>query len=198
MKNSDNGYIYYDYCVKTEKEIIAATAWTSVFHWIYAIVSVLTVVFIIFTFFFQVVVVSGDSMLPTLQDGDFMLVSIYPRSEKCGDIVFISSKTAETGGIVKRIIAKENQTVSVDYQSGTVTVDGIALDEPYIYEKMKNLWLLSHEEVNYPFTVPEGCVFVMGDNRNFSHDSRSCDMGAIDENYIVGKVIFPAAADSDN
>ena len=185
MKDSKNGYIYYDYHKKTEKEEIAETAWTSVFHWLYGIVGFLFVLVIIFVLFFKVVDVSGDSMVPTLNDNDKILVYTMNYIPKQGDIVVIGAGYGETP-IIKRVIAKENQTVEVDYESGKVTVDGVVLDEHYITEMSEP----DNNEIEYPYTVPENCIFVMGDNRNGSTDSRSQSVGFVNEKAVLGKVIF--------
>ena len=87
---------------------------------------------------------------------------------------------------VKRIIAVEGQTVDIDYQTGTVYVDGEALDEPYLNEPMEEPW---YEDLT-SVTVPEGSVFVMGDNRNHSNDSRDVTLGTVDTRYLLGKAEF--------
>lgn len=93
---------------------------------------------------------------------------------------------AARGPIVKRIIAVEGQTVDIDYQTGTVYVDGEALDEPYLNEPMEEPW---YEDLT-SVTVPEGSVFVMGDNRNHSNDSRDVTLGTVDTRYLLGKAEF--------
>lgn len=87
--------------------------------------------------------------------------------------------------MVKRVIATEGQTIEIDFDRGRVYVDGELLDEPYIAEP-------THNQLDFqgPQTVPEGCVFVMGDNRNASSDSRRAQIGMVDERLIVGKVLL--------
>ena len=193
MKDSKNGYIYYDYHKKTEKEEIAETAWTSVFHWLYGIVGFLFVVFILFILFFKIVSVDGVSMLPTLNDDDKLFVCTLDYTPCRGDIVVISAEDDDENSVIKRIIATENQTVDVDYETGEVTVDGVVLEENYITE----MTVPDDNEIVYPYTVPENCVFVMGDNRNESRDSRSKIVKAIDERRIVGKAVLRVFPFSD-
>lgn len=185
MKNKKNGYIYYDYHKKTEKEEISETAWTSVFHWLYGIVGFLFVVFVVFILFFKVVEVDGESMAPTLNDTDKLLVYTMNYTPKQGDIVVIGS-TDEEPTLIKRIIATENQTVEVNYKTGKVIVDGMELSEDYVSEMSEP----EDNEISYPYTVPENCVFVMGDNRNESRDSRSKVIRAVDDFRIVGKALI--------
>ena len=143
---------------------------------------------LIFTFLFRIVIVSGSSMEQTLFDGDCLLLlsnTFYSEPQQ-GDIVVISKGSYDDGkSIIKRIIATEGQVVNIDFNAGVVYVDGVALDEPYV-NTPTNL----EEGTQFPLTVDEGCVFVLGDNRNVSKDSRSTDIGQIDQREIVGKAIF--------
>ncbi|MBQ9551764.1 MAG: signal peptidase I [Clostridia bacterium] len=157
------------------------------FDWMQSIVLAITVLFFVFTFFIRPVEVVGDSMLPTLQDGNWLLISAFDRSPKQGDIVIITQPVETESGepIVKRVIALGGQTVDIDFQKGVVTVDGKALDEPYVKELTKRKL-----DVSFPLTVPEGTIFVMGDNRNRSLDSRSNRIGFIDDRYVLGHVLL--------
>ena len=130
-------------------------------------------------------------MLPTLEHGDRMLVWSLGYEPKQGDIVVLTKEFEEvTGPIVKRVIAVGGQTVDIDYAAGTVSVDGQVLAEDYILEPMEQqFW----QEIDH-ITVPEGQIFVMGDNRNISNDSRNPALGTVDTRYVLGKtcaVIWP-------
>ena len=162
------------------------------FSWAQTFVGVLLVLTMLFAFVVRVSAVSGESMEDTLHGGDYLLVSDVLYTPKQGDIVVITKlgleeyfglKGADT--IVKRIIATQGQEVYVDYETGKVYVDGECIDEPYIKTPTTR-----RGDMAFPVTVPQGHVFVMGDNRNGSTDSRTTAIGMIDERRIVGKVLF--------
>ncbi len=145
-------------------------------------------VLLVFSLLFRVVVVSGPSMDTTLTNGDWLLLlgNIFYSEPQRGDIVVASKDSYDNGTpIIKRVIALEGQTVDIDFQAGVVYVDGVALDEPYT-NTPTNL----NEGIEFPITVDEGCLFVMGDNRNVSKDSRSTEIGQIDRREILGKAIL--------
>ncbi len=149
------------------------------------IVSAILMVGIIFTFVFKISTVSGESMENTLKDGDRLIISSVMNDIKYGDVIVTSQPNAYAKVLIKRVIAVGGQTLWFDEETKKVVVDGKTLDEPYIKEEMNFLSSMSSL-----YTVPEGKVFVMGDNRNDSADSRDINVGMIDERYIVGKVIY--------
>ena len=159
------------------------------YEWVQALVSSVLAVVMIFTFVIRLIGVDGHSMLPTLQHGDRLLVlnSALCGEYEYGDIVIVRKDTFMRQPIVKRVIATEGQTVDIDFGSGSVWVDGQLLDEPYINELT-----FTDEGLEFPVTLGEGEVFVMGDNRNASDDSRNPNLGPVDERYIIGKAVILA------
>ena len=158
------------------------------YEWVQALVTVVLCAVVVFAFAARLVLVSGPSMRETLQDQDCLLVlnPLLCGSFDAGDIVIIQRETFRDGEpIVKRIIATEGQTVDIDFDAGVVYVDGAALEEDYIRQPT-----YLEEGLEFPCTVPEGCVFVMGDNRNDSDDSRDPDLGPVDTREILGQAVF--------
>ena len=160
----------------------------SIVLYLHDIVYMFVVLVFVLLLVFRVVIVSGTSMNMTLLDGDYLLLlsnTIY-HDPKAGDIVVVSKDSFDNGTpIVKRIIATEGQTIDIDFATGTVTVDGVILEEDYI-----NNLTTTRGGMEFPLTVEEGCVFAMGDNRMVSRDSRYPEIGQIDEREILGKAIF--------
>ncbi len=155
-------------------------------EWAKAILFAAVIVFIMFRFIIQVVTVNGVSMEPTLEGGDRLIISNLFYTPAAGDIVVLSDETGLDEALIKRIIALPGQTVDIN-ENGEVLVDGKVLSEPYIAERIDE----SHRgDMTYPLTVPEDSVFVMGDNRNHSTDSRDSQVGLVDEGEILGRVIF--------
>jgi len=164
------------------------------FEWLQMIMGCVLVAVVLFNCFARLTRVDGHSMDNTLQDGEMMLVWDPGYRPKQGDIVVLNKKTAailDNRAIVKRVIAVGGQTVDIDYESSTIYVDGQPLDEPYIKEEMYRPDPLRFPEMQQThWEIPEGSIFVMGDNRNHSTDSRHDDVGPVDEGYVLGKVIF--------
>ena len=160
----------------------------NLYFWLQAAVSALVCILLLFTFVGRGVGVVGSSMVPTLHEGDMMLVRSLGYTPKNGDVVVLTKRTFMEEPIVKRVIATGGQTVSIDYASNTVYVDGVALQEPYINEPMLDpaSSTMSITEVE----VPEGYLFVMGDNRNASTDSRDVRVGLIDQREVLGQAVM--------
>lgn len=155
------------------------------------LVGMMTVFVLLFTFVVRIIVVSGPSMENTLQNGDLLLVWSLGYTPKHGDVVVLTQESYQEDSIVKRVIATGGQQVDVNYADGVVYVDGEALEEDYIKETM--LTPSYGEGLNH-ITVPEGCIFVMGDNRNQSADSRFPAIGIVDARSVIGHgvaVVFP-------
>ena len=156
-----------------------------VLEWYEALISAALVLVLVFSFFFRITQVDGSSMVPTLVNGDKLIVWGAGYTPQRGDVVIVDSYTSYGKPLVKRVIAKGGDTISIDYDAGTVEVNGELLQEDYIAAPTH----LGYD-VEFPYTVPEGTVFVMGDNRNESLDSRSSYVGCIDERDILGKVLL--------
>ncbi len=171
--------------MKHQEQAKAPVRGQSLLEWYEALISAALVLVLIFSFFFRIIQVDGSSMVPTLINGDKLIVWGAGYSPKRGDVVIVDSYTSYGKPLVKRVIAKGGDTISIDYETGTVTVNGEVLQEDYIAERT----YLGYD-VTFPYTVPEGTVFVMGDNRNQSLDSRSSYVGCIDERDILGKVLL--------
>lgn len=162
----------------------------------------LSLMMLLFLFVFRYVSVDGESMMGTLHDRDKLIISDLFYTPKTGDIVVINPESHGDNGepIIKRVIATEGQTVYIDYENWAVYVDGVKLNEPYIEEMRaveqerwgKDIPMNGTTVAKYKneFTVSEGKVFVMGDNRNNSKDSRSREYGEMDEKRILGRVII--------
>ena len=165
------------------------------YEWVQALVCSVLAVVLLFTFVIRLIGVDGHSMVPTLQDRDRLLVlnSLLYDDYQYGDIVVLRKNTFLDDPIVKRVIATEGQTVDIDFSTGTVWVDGEQLEEDYINEKT-----YLEEGTEFPLTVPEGSVFVMGDNRNHSSDSRDSRLGTVNCRYIIGKAVFLAFPGPDD
>ena len=156
-----------------------------IYDWLESIVTAIIASIMIFVFFARIIDVEGTSMVPTLNDRDKVFMSGLFYTPKQGDIIVLTKKSFSAIPLVKRIIATEGQTVDINFVTGDVKVDGKLLNEPYINETTHK-----HFDVQFPLTVPKGYIFVMGDNRNHSTDSRDSQVGFIDKRCVLGKVYF--------
>lgn len=164
----------------------------NLFEWYDSLVFALTVIVLVFVFCVRIITVSGYSMEPTLYWGDRVAVQSMLYTPRRGDVVVMDGYINYGDPLVKRIIAVGGDTLDIDFDTGTVTLNGEVLDEPYISAPTT-----ARYDVSFPVTVPEGQVFVMGDNRPRSLDSRSSEVGFIDQRDILGKVlarVFPLNA----
>lgn len=154
--------------------------------WAQALALAISAIVIIFTFFARIIGVDGDSMNPTLINRDRLIISNIAYDPTPGDIVVIHVE-GYSEPLIKRVIATEGQTVMLAPDEGLVYVDGVALDEPYTAEATrKNYDTPAYTDI----VVPDGCVFVMGDNRNHSSDSRSSTVGMVDERQVIGRALW--------
>lgn len=174
---------------KKEKKQEPKLGWKkSTVLYLHDLIYMLAVILLLFILLFRVIIVSGSSMNDTLVDGDYLLLvsHVFYREPKQGDIVVASKESFDNGEpIIKRVIATEGQIVDIDFANGIVYVDGLPLEEDYIKEPTTLA-----EGMIFPLRVEEGCVFVMGDNRGNSKDSRNPEIGLVDTREILGKAIF--------
>ena len=163
------------------------------YEWLQLFLGCVVAAVVLFNCVARLTRVDGDSMNNTLQDGEIMLIWSLGYTPKQGDIVVLNKTPVlltgwtEPRAIVKRVIATGGQTVDIDYMAGLVYVDGQPLDEPYLPEEM---YLPGPTMQQTHWEVPEGSIFVMGDNRNHSTDSRDIQLGPIDTDYILGRAVL--------
>lgn len=162
----------------------------TVLEWAEELVIAVVIIVVAFTFLFRVITVTGTSMVPNYNDGDRVLVMGGAWGVKQGDVVVITNVLDEP--IIKRVIATEGQTVDFDYENKSVLVDGQTVDETKFGLKngITDLPYTSFELLEFPQKVPAGCVFVLGDNRSVSEDSRYQIVGMVDKRNILGKAVF--------
>jgi len=167
------------------------SAFSEIFMLLEDLALMMGVAVLLFIFVIRPTGVIGDSMNSTLHDKDKLLVSNLLYEPRQGDIVVLTKKSFMTESIVKRVVAVEGQTIDVDYETNQVYVDGVALWEPYRNEPNMIKGTINKQfEMEYPAVVPEGHIFVMGDNRNHSIDSRHISLGMVDKRYILGRAVF--------
>ena len=147
---------------------------------IYTLIVVAACAVLVAVIFLPVLRIYGSSMTPTLNEGE-IVVSIKGSNIEPGDVVgvYYGSKL-----LIKRCIATERQWINID-EDGNVYVDGVLLDEPYLVEKA-----LGETNIELPYQVPDTSIFVMGDHRSTSIDSRNTSVGCIAVDDIVGKIVF--------
>ena len=169
------------------EEIAERVSGRETYEWVRSLVGAVLAITLLFTFAVRMMGVLGTSMVPTLQDGDRLIVANgwLCRDYQYGDIVIAYKESFDSEPIVKRVIATEGQTVDIDFVLGRVFVDGELLEEDYV-----NDLTYLEEGVELPLTLGEGELFLMGDNRNRSSDSRSSALGAVDESLIIGKAVL--------
>ena len=152
----------------------------------------MVIITFIFTFLFRLVGVSGSSMQDTLEDGDWLIVTPYYTEPAYGDIVISTKDTAADGSLVKRVIAVAGDEVVVD-EYDNVFVNGVEIDDDsFIRTDGQNY---RHGNLEYPVTVPEGCVMLMGDHRSVSWDSRFSEIGFAETDYLLGKARLRLSSD---
>ncbi len=163
---------------------------SSLYDWIQSLLFALILCIFLFIFAFKIIDVNGSSMVPTLRNGDKLLVSNLFYTPEAGDVVVFKTDSYDPDkALVKRVIATEGQEVSIDFDNGIIYIDGIPIEEYYINETTT-----TKLDFIGPKTVPEGCLFVLGDNRNASTDSRKKEIGMVDTRMLLGKayyVLFP-------
>ena len=173
---------------KKEKEQLTpeVQARREAFDWIQSLISALLICVLVFVFVMRIMDVKGSSMVPTLKNGDKVLVSDLFYEPARGDIVVFKKDSYDSGkALVKRVVAVAGDVVNIDFEKGIVYVNGEALEEDYID-------VLTTTKIDFigPQTVPDSCLFVMGDNRNASTDSRDKRIGMVDKRLIIGKVLL--------
>lgn len=163
---------------------------SNLYDWIRSILFAIVIVIFVLTFFFRLVDVKGTSMVETLQNNDKVIVTNFMYTPQDGDIVVISHGAEYSEPIIKRVIATEGETLQLDYENDYIIVNGIVLKEDYLDGDSTFSGNFANYEI--PTVIPEGKIFVMGDNRDVSMDSRNSKIGLIDVDSVIGKAEFVA------
>lgn len=150
------------------------------------VIFVFAFVSVFFTYFVRDANVVGSSMYDTLHGGDKVILTNFMYTPKTGDIVAVNAENLIEKRIIKRVIAVEGQTLNIDYDTGKVYVDGVMLDEDYISSFTKR----PNNEFKFPYVIPQNSIFVMGDNRTISLDSRDAEIGLVSYDDVIGKAQF--------
>lgn len=199
MDNNENGFVIDTSFAEELPEEPSPNKHTfagEFLEWIEVLCTALVMVVLIFTFVFRVATIEGESMLYTLEEGDKVVISNLNYEPAEGDIVVVSrnvqntikAETTSNEPIIKRVIAVGGQTVDIDFKTGTVYVDGKALEEDYLGSPTYDKY-----DVDFPIYIPEGYIFILGDNRGNSMDSRDTRIGEgglVDERYVLGRAIY--------
>lgn len=169
------------------------TVLDEILDWVEAFVFAIFIVTLVFIFLFRSVVVEGKSMQPTLHDAERLILTHFNYTPERGDII-VANSPALNKTIIKRCIGVAGDTVVIDYENNSVTVNGDKLDESYLGEPMRLLDYFDKtymtSDTTFEYHVPEGCVFALGDNRNESRDSRDSAVGFIDCDDVLGKAVL--------
>lgn len=185
MRKQENYSVTFDIKKENTPATVKKSGWDFVYGWLDSLVFAIMLILVVFVLAFRIVGVVGDSMNPTLQSGEWLAVKAINTSINRGDIVIVTQPNDINEPLVKRVIAVGGDTIDINFERGEVKVNDEILDEPYIAD-------LTHRQGDFdgPISIPEGYVFVMGDNRNDSLDSRFNSVGLIDERYVLGVAEF--------
>ncbi len=185
LRKSEDFYVVYNKEQKSTPVKTKKSGWYVVYSWLDSLVFAMILILVVFAFALRIVGVNGDSMNPTLQNGEWLTVKAVNQTINKGDIVIVTQPNVLNEPLIKRVIATGGDTIDINFETGDVIVNGKIVDEPYINEK-------THSRGNFegPITIPEGYIFVMGDNRNDSLDSRFNVIGLVDERYVLGVVEY--------
>lgn len=157
----------------------------SAYEWVDALTLAMLLIVLIYGFVFKVYTAKGTSMYPTVQDGERVFVWSALYKPKAGDVVILDESLAIGDSIIKRVAATGGQLVDMDKQTGEITVDGVPFNSPI---KAGNYNIRG--DTVFPLTVPDDCVFVLGDNREVSLDSRYSAIGPVLLKNVIGRASF--------